>query len=144
MGKRRLLIIDDHKHITELVYHVATEMGFETASTYGFRDVTAVYDGFKPDIVVLDIFMPDMDGFEVLRYLRNQTRCPNIIMLSGQSSYLALAEKMAKGLNLHIDATLQKPFRLEQLRQVLEDVSLRIKPAPSVSNDRYYSEPLSG
>src|SRR5258708_23485515 len=66
----RVLVVDDEANITELVAMALRYVGFEVATAASGRDALAAVNDFRPDLVVLDVMMPDLDGFEVCRRLR--------------------------------------------------------------------------
>jgi len=130
MPKYRLLVIEDDEHIADLVCRVAEGAEFETRVTCDFTEIPTLYDEFQPHIIVLDIIMPDMDGFEVLNFLHKRNSSTRVVILSGQAAYRPMASKMAEGLELAIVATVAKPFRVAELRQTLERIKLSL-PVPN-------------
>jgi two-component system OmpR family response regulator len=122
----RLLIIEDDKDIVSLVSRVAEEVGFVVCATCDFPDILSSYDIFSPHVIVLDILMPGMDGFEVLNLLYKYNSSARIVILSGESFYRPLASRMAIGFELAIVANIPKPFRLSELRQTLEKIKLSL------------------
>ena len=65
-----MLVVDDETNITELVAMALRYVGFEVATAASGREAIAAVNEFRPDLVVLDVMMPDLDGFEVCRRLR--------------------------------------------------------------------------
>jgi len=130
MPKHRLLVIEDDEHIVDLVSRVAEEADFEVRSSCDFTEIPYLYDKFMPHVIVLDIIMPDMDGFEVLNFLHKRNSSTRVVILSGQAAYRPMASKMAEGLELAIVATVAKPFRVAELRQTLERIKLSL-PVPN-------------
>jgi two-component system OmpR family response regulator len=126
MSKHRVLVIEDNPHIADLVCHVATDANFDVRATSDFMEITSLYDEFAPHIIVLDVVMPDMDGFEVLNFLHKRNSSSRIIILSGEPAYYPMASRMAEGLELAIIATVEKPFRVAELRQMLEQIKLSL------------------
>lgn len=118
----RLLVIEDNRSVADLVCRVAQELEFESLAICDFMEIASVYDNFLPDVIVLDILMPDMDGFEVLNFLHQRHSASHIIIMSGQANYHPVALTIAEGLKLPIFATIEKPFRIFDLRQILEKV----------------------
>jgi two-component system, OmpR family, response regulator len=107
----RVLVVDDEPSITELVSTVLRYEGFEvqTAAT-GRKALTAVTN-FRPHLVVLDIMLPDLDGFEVQRRLASDgTRVP-ILFLTARDA----TEDKVRGLTAGADDYVTKPFSLEEL-----------------------------
>lgn len=83
----KVLIIDDDKFLLNMYSIKFSKNGFEVASaTSGAEAVTKIKDGYLPDIILLDIVMPGMDGFQVLEALRKEDLAPTaaIIMLTNQ------------------------------------------------------------
>lgn len=126
MAEIRLLSIEDDKRISHLIGKVSSEMGFSVCIANNKKEIVQLYRNFKPQIVILDILMPEMDGFEVLQFLGRRKSKAQIIILSG-SKYNQIAQNMAKALNLNIVANLSKPFRIETLRLVLDEIRYSIE-----------------
>jgi CheY-like chemotaxis protein len=123
MTAHRLLVIEDDKDIADLVCLTAEELGFETRAVCDISQLAAVYAQFPPNVIVLDIIMPEMDGFEVLSFLHTQQSRSRIVILSGQGEYRTMASHMGEGLALNVVGNIAKPFRLADLRKVLEQTS---------------------
>ena len=117
---RKILIVDDEKHIPVLVRTALKRHGY---------DVTVACDGIealkcvaadRPDLVVLDVSMPNMNGFEVLRRLKASiTTCSiRVIMLTARD----MAEDVREGWQQGADAYLVKPFDPAHLVDVVKSV----------------------
>ena len=134
MTAQRLLAVEDNNDIAALICNVASEAGFypRTANNCSFD---SIYDSFCPDVIVLDIFMPDMDGFEVLQFLSRRRSKARIIILSGDRKYSLMAESMGRVLGLCIDANMAKPFRVHTLRNLLETVRTSLNVEQDASQD---------
>lgn len=123
MSGKRLLVIEDDPDIATLISRIATDMDFQVTTTYGMA-VPQAYRETKPDIIVLDIMMPEMDGLEVLQFLRHEGSEARLIILSGsQESYRRIAQNIGLSAGLRIEANVSKPFRAADLRLVLEKAS---------------------
>ena len=70
----RILVVDDEESITQLVSTVLRYEGFEVECAASGRAAMKLTDRFRPDLVVLDVMLPDLDGFEVYRRLRRPSR----------------------------------------------------------------------
>ena len=120
----RILVVDDEEHITELVAMGLGYQGFdeERAST-GRQALDAVVRQ-APDLIVLDVMLPDLDGFEVARRLRRDegsaTRVP-IIFLTARDS----TQDKIEGLRLGSDDYVTKPFSIEELIERVKAVLRR-------------------
>ncbi len=105
-----VLVADDEPSITKLVSLVLTEEGFRVVTANGGEEALKKAEEIRPDIVLLDIVMPDLDGIEVMRQLRERRPVP-VILLTAKGS---TADK-AKGLDLGADDYIAKPFHPDEL-----------------------------
>ncbi|MGZ6266480.1 MAG: response regulator transcription factor [Candidatus Limnocylindrales bacterium] len=105
-----VLVADDEQRITKLVSMALTDEGFRVVTASGGAEAVARAEEVRPDIVLLDIVMPDMDGIEVMRQLRERRAVP-VILLTAKGS----AGDKAKGLDLGADDYIAKPFHLDEL-----------------------------
>ena len=105
-----VLVADDEPRITKLVSIALGEEGFRVVTANGGEEALQKAEEVRPDIVLLDIVMPDLDGIEVMRQLREQRPVP-VILLTAKG---ATADK-AKGLDLGADDYIAKPFHPDEL-----------------------------
>jgi two-component system KDP operon response regulator KdpE len=105
-----VLVADDEPRITKLVSIALSEEGFRVVTASGGEDALLKAEEVRPDIVLLDIVMPDLDGIEVMRQLRERRPIP-VILLTAKGS---TADK-AKGLDLGADDYIAKPFHPDEL-----------------------------
>jgi len=105
-----VLVADDEPRITKLVSLALSEEGFRVVTASGGNEALAKAEEYRPDVVLLDIVMPDLDGIEVMRQLR-ATRPVPVILLTAKGS---TADK-AKGLDLGADDYVAKPFHPDEL-----------------------------
>jgi two-component system OmpR family response regulator len=107
----RLLVVDDEPNIVELLSVSLRFAGFEVASAMTGRDAVAQARQFRPDLVLLDVMLPDVDGFDVLRRLRGEgTRVPVLFLTARDAT-----EDKITGLTLGGDDYVTKPFSLEEV-----------------------------
>lgn len=117
----RLLVLDDSLDWGKLVSDVASRCGFTTKSTHKHKKFFEAYRTTPVDVVVLDLFMPEKDGIEVIRDIAKQDHHPFIILMSGQSEFfLESAAKLGQAKGLDVIGTLSKPFRIDDLKGLLE------------------------
>jgi two-component system OmpR family response regulator len=118
----RLLAIEDNKSIADMICRVAAEVGLDACSANG-TTATDMYDSFHPQVIVLDILMPEMDGLEFLQILNKKSSKSHIVILSGSGkSYRAIAENLGISNNLIMEANIAKPFRINEVRTVLKRI----------------------
>ena len=118
-----LAIIDDDPGIAEIISTIATSCGFEAHVFASGHDFISASEALPVDAIVMDIFMPDMDGIELLQWItRNQSKS-RIILVSGYGEiYLEAACKLAEADGLRIQAALGKPFGIAAMEQALNAV----------------------
>jgi two-component system OmpR family response regulator len=120
----RVLVVDDEEHITELVAMGLGYNGFDVERVATGRAALEAIERRKPDLVVLDVMLPDLDGFEVARRLREDagagTRVPIIFLTARDTT----ADKV-QGLRLGSDDYVTKPFSIEELIERVKAVLRR-------------------
>ncbi|MGB2864335.1 MAG: response regulator [Sedimentisphaerales bacterium] len=113
MGKRKILIIEDDRDIVEMLDYNLKEEGYETISALNGEQGITLAGKERPDLIILDIMLPIIDGFEVCRILKNDDRVAHIpiIILSAKSQE---TDKVV-GLELGADDYVTKPFSPREL-----------------------------
>jgi DNA-binding response OmpR family regulator len=106
----KILIIDDEVHIIELARLYLQRDGFQVESATRGQDGLVLVSTTNPDLIILDIMLPDIDGFEVCRQIRAKSKVP-ILMLSARREDV---DKIV-GLELGADDYLAKPFNPQEL-----------------------------
>lgn len=123
-AKPYVLVVDDEEHITELVAMGLGYNGFDVEREATGRGALAAIDRRRPDLVVLDVMLPDLDGFEVARRLRQaegaSTRVPVIFLTAKDST-----QDKIEGLRLGSDDYVTKPFSIEELIERVKAVLRR-------------------
>jgi len=107
---KRVLIIDDDKHISELLRLYFEKDGFEVTSGYSGDAAMPLVRAVAPDVIILDLMLPGMSGFDVMRELRRESDVP-VLMLTARSDTL---DKVV-GLELGADDYILKPFEPKEL-----------------------------
>jgi two-component system, OmpR family, response regulator len=123
----RILVVDDEPHIAELVSTALRYEGFETRACGAGRQAIQEVASFDPDLVVLDIMLPDLEGTEVSRRLRQAGNGVPIIFLTALDS----TEQRIRGLSIGADDYVTKPFSLEELVLRIRSVLRRTRPQPA-------------
>jgi CheY-like chemotaxis protein len=117
---KRLLIIDDDVDTTEAIGLAAGELGMEFTAVNTSLTATDVFIAYQPDIVILDIIMPEKDGIDVLNDILNTGIPTRIVLTSGLSEgYLRLGQSIAAFHGVERVQILRKPFRLRELVESL-------------------------
>ncbi|MBJ7604127.1 MAG: response regulator transcription factor [Candidatus Dormibacteraeota bacterium] len=111
-GERtRVLVVDDEPNITELIAMALRYEGFATETAASGRAALAAVIEFTPALVILDVMLPDLDGFEVLKRLTAERRRVPVIFLTARDA----TEEKVRGLTVGGDDYVTKPFSIEEL-----------------------------
>jgi len=110
---KKILAVDDERHIVRLVQVNLERAGYEVVTAFDGKDALEKVESENPDLVVLDVMMPYMDGFEVLQNLRKNpsTRELPVIMLTAK----AQDADVFRGWQSGVDCYLTKPFNPMEL-----------------------------
>ena len=132
MKEFRVLVVDDEERILNFLSYKLKASGFSVLTANNGKAGLEQAQAQEPDLVVLDVVMPGLDGFETLKQLRSFSSVPVIILSAKESSI----DKI-KGLSLGADDYLPKPFdpdelvaRIEAVRRRLESAAGRKRPEP--------------
>ena len=110
----------DEPGFREFVHDAASGMGFEVQMASNGGKAKDVYEAFDPDIIVLDIVMPEVDGIEFTRWLAQRKTRSRIVLVTGYNpNYAESATKLAEALGLPDITFLTKPVRLSTLAETL-------------------------
>ncbi|PUA40229.1 DNA-binding response regulator [Paenibacillus elgii] len=129
MLKKKILVVDDEPSISMLIEFNLKLVGFEVHCVYDGEAVFQAIQHFRPDLIVLDLMLPKMDGIQVCRKLRGQNNLVPIIMLTAMQD---LSDKIA-GLDNGADDYMTKPFSPQELISRIQAILRRIQTLPSTS-----------
>lgn len=119
MNEKRILIVDDEKPIVDILKFNLEKEGFLTIVAYDGREAIDIALSVKPDLILLDLMLPKVDGFNVCKELRKSLVCP-IIMLTAKEE---VVDKII-GLELGADDYMTKPF---SIREVIARVKANLR-----------------
>ena len=109
-GKQKILIVDDDIHIAELISLYLNKEGYETQQVYNGKKAIEVFTSFAPHLVILDLMLPEMDGYDVCKTIRKMSNIPIIMLTAKGDTY----DKVL-GLELGADDYMVKPFEPKEL-----------------------------
>ena len=127
--KQKILIVDDDENIAELISLYLTKECFDTMMVHDGEDALTAFDSYHPNLVLLDLMLPGIDGYQVCREIRSKSSTP-IIMLSAKGETF---DKVL-GLELGADDYMIKPFDSKELVARIKAVLRRYHPAKSEQN----------
>ena len=110
MASGKIMIVDDDRNICELLRLYIEKEGFETAIANDGKAAVQMFDSVNPDLMLLDIMLPELDGWQVCRELRKTMKMP-IIMLTAKGE----TEDKVSGLEMGADDYIVKPFEVKEL-----------------------------
>lgn len=128
VSKQKILIVDDDNNIAELISLYMTKECFETMIVNDGESALANVDSFNPNLILLDLMLPGIDGYQVCREIRAKSTVP-VIMLSAKGEVF---DKVL-GLELGADDYMEKPFDSKELVARVKAVLRRYKPAVQVT-----------
>ena len=133
-AKPFVLAVDDEEHITELLAMALGYNGFEVQRAATGREALAAVRQRRPDLILLDVMLPDLDGFEVARRLRSDERAGTRVPVIFLTARDATADKV-EGLRLGVDDYVTKPFSIEELVERVKAVLRRAAGGSMTGND---------
>jgi len=126
----RLLVVEDEEITADLLRRYFEIVGYEVASALNGADAIRMARERKPDVIILDIMLPDMDGYEICKRLRSEERTEKIPIL-----FLTQKDDRRDrldGLGLGADDYITKPFDIEELRLRVHNIIARLGGTPLV------------
>jgi DNA-binding response OmpR family regulator len=127
MASERILVVDDEANIIDLARLYLERDGFQVESAVDGAEAVEKIFSLKPDLVILDIMLPEIDGFEVCRQVRGESDVP-IIMLTARDEDI---DKIV-GLELGADDYMTKPFNPRELVARVKAILRRAERSPQV------------
>ncbi len=118
----RILVVDDENSISELIATSLKFVGFDVRTAASGSEALRIAEEFKPHALILDVMLPDQNGFEVCRQLRNDGHNVGVLFLTAKDS----VEDKINGLTIGGDDYVTKPFSLEELVARLRALLRRI------------------
>ncbi|HWD38721.1 MAG TPA: response regulator transcription factor [Fimbriimonas sp.] len=125
----RILVVEDELSVSNFLEQALRESGLQALVAHTVKAAAALWEAEKPDLVLLDLMLPDGDGLELLRERREAGSHTPVIVLSARSG---LADRVT-GLDLGADDYLPKPFSLEELLARVRAQLRRVQEAPTTS-----------
>ena len=132
VNKQKILIVDDDENIAELISLYLTKECFDTMMVHDGEKALIAYDTYQPNLILLDLMLPGIDGYQVCREIRAKSNVP-IIMLSAKGEVF---DKVL-GLELGADDYMMKPFDSKELVARVKAVLRRYQaiPKPEITGE---------
>ncbi len=121
----KVLVVDDEESLTDLIGLALRYEQFDVAVAHTGHEALSSIRAFRPDLIVLDVMLPDIDGFEVARRLPGEAPSTPVLFLTARDT----TEDKVRGLTLGGDDYMTKPFSLEELVARIRAILRRTQPA---------------
>jgi twitching motility two-component system response regulator PilG len=118
MKGSRILVVEDEESLLKLESILLTSKGYEVTGVTDGKAAMEVLASNRPDLVVLDIMLPDIDGFEICRRIKEnpETRKIPVLMLTAKKN----SQDFARGAQVGADAYITKPFKAAKVVEMIE------------------------
>jgi len=120
---RKILVVDDTRNVLTMINDFLISQDYEVFTAVDGREALEVYHSVNPDLILLDIMMPNMDGYQFITQLRKESDAPVIMITAKQQE-----AEIIKGFDLGADDYITKPFRLRELLVRMRAVLRRAAP----------------
>jgi sigma-B regulation protein RsbU (phosphoserine phosphatase) len=123
--KKNILLVEDEAHVRQMVARLLTKHDYEVREAVDGLDALRVLEDYRPDLIIVDVMMPILDGLTFTKALKNrrETRSIPVIFLTAKSD----PHSMIEGINVGAKFYVTKPFQIEDIlgkvRRVLEEKS---------------------
>lgn len=116
----KILVVDDEPNILEVIQSFLESEGYEVSTADSGASVFSGLDGDDTNIVLLDIRMPDIDGLQCLRYIKDKYPTIEVVMMSG----FATLQMARKSLEIGAFDYLRKPLSFNHLKEVIQQIKI--------------------
>ena len=116
-GAKKILIIDDEQEMCEILYSFLVPHNYKVFLTFNGQMGLEYFNEIKPDVVLLDLTLPDIDGLDVLRIIRKVSDTPVLIVTAFPENIVDIHLE-----DLHIEGYIEKPFSLKQILNTLKHI----------------------
>ena len=108
---KKILVVDDEKPISDIIKFNMVKEGYEVVTAFDGREALEMFEAENPDILILDLMLPELDGLEVARTIRKTSNVPIIVLSAKDSEF----DKVI-GLEIGADDYVTKPFSNRELQ----------------------------
>jgi len=120
---RKILVVDDTRNVQLMLQEYLQHQNYSVALAYDGKEALEITRAERPDLILLDVMMPNMDGFQFLSRLRTESEVPVIMITARQQE-----EDVVHGFDLGADDYITKPFKLRELLMRIRAVMRRAAP----------------
>ena len=122
-----LFVVDDEPDIANFVSHVGEACDYDVIAMNSGKEFQEAFSLLSPDLVIMDVSMPDIDAIGLLNWLSTLRNKVPIILMSGHGDYmLSWAKKEGTDLDVSVIGVLSKPIAVDYLKKVLTDIKVKL------------------
>ena len=134
----KVLIIDDEKNILDSLSGILEDEGFAVSQATDGKQGLAIFDSEAPDVVLLDVWMPEMDGIQVLKEIKARKNDARVVVISGHGTISTAVEAVKMGAY----DFLEKPLSIDKILEVVYRSMGEASPeAPDVKDFKFDASP---
>ena len=122
MVKPVLIVVDDEPEIAKIVDYISKSIGFDVHVAENGKVFRKLLDEHNPFAVILDVFMPEMDGVETVKWLGEDDIQIPLVLISGDRDYLDMTKALALSGGLNVIETLEKPISISKIEDVIKSI----------------------
>ncbi|GGE28196.1 response regulator YycF [Streptococcus himalayensis] len=122
---KKILVVDDEKPISDIIKFNMVKEGYEVLTAFNGREALEMFEAERPDILILDLMLPEIDGLEVAKTIRKTSNVPIIVLSAKDSEF----DKVI-GLEIGADDYVTKPFSNRELQARVKAILRRAELAP--------------
>ena len=130
MGMKKILVVDDEKPTSDIIKFNMAKEGYEVLTAFDGKEALAVFEAENPDILILDLMLPEIDGLEVARTIRKTSNVPIIVLSAKDTEF----DKVI-GLEIGADDYVTKPFSNRELQARVKALLRRTELVVEVKTD---------
>ena len=127
---KKILVVDDEKPISDIIKFNMAKEGYEVLTAFDGKEALAVFEAENPDILILDLMLPEIDGLEVARTIRKTSNVPIIVLSAKDTEF----DKVI-GLEIGADDYVTKPFSNRELQARVKALLRRTELVVEVKTD---------
>lgn len=123
---RTMLLIDDEPELVRMIAHAAEAAGYAPVATGDADSFKRQFELTRPDLIAIDLGMPEADGIELIRFLAEAGCTAPVLIVSGfDRRVIETAVRLGEALGLEMAGMVEKPVRLEELESLLQSLAGR-------------------
>lgn len=126
-NQRLVMVADDNRYVNDIMTEMLKEAGYEVLPVFDGQSALSLFDDRRPDLVLLDYRMPEMDGIDVLREIKRMDANAPVIFITGEGSEDVAVQAMKAGADDYISKPISFPDMLQTVNKLLRDHDIKLE-----------------